>query len=807
MEEQQRIVAICQYGGEFVNNSDGSMTYSGGEAHALEVAHGMSFDAFKFELTSVFNVDVNNMSIKYFLPGNTKTLITVSNNKDLARMIDFTSNVLTAEVYIINKVENRMIVADSGTSNIGTAANAQDGKRKRITKTYVNVFQPGDPNVIPSASGNIGNNLQKQLIENDDHRANADDGFLIPFVTPTASLDDSRQRIMNIDMVDESVISRATGNILVDPSTPLFTSLVTTEDVRPINSSSHWDTIISGVGQEFDNAKDFRSQLCNYAIGKGFAYKFVKNESSRVTVRCAEDTCPWRIHASETSNKLKFVIKKMTNVHTCNGGNGQRKATRQWLTKIIKEKLHCSPQCKPKDLVREIYEDFGVNLTYSQVWRGREVAQKELFDSMKETYNQLPWFAEKILETNPNSVALLSASLDTKFRHFFVSFHASLHGFEHGCRPLLFLDRIPLKATNQHKLLVAATVDGNDAVFPVAFAVVEDENYDSWFWFLFQLKCAVTTSRTITFVSNRQKGLDGAILRVFEDNSHHCYCLHHLLEEFKNELRKGPWSSQVKDAMIGDFTRAAQACSIEDFNASIESIRNFSAEAAEWILATKPENWSDAIFKGFRYDHLSSNIVDSFMNWIPAKRESSVVHMFDAIISKLGEVIEERRAACNTWAGPLTPTMEQKLQKEMLKARKLNVLCSSDTVFEVRGNAIFVVNIGSWECTCKRWQISGLPCLHAVAAFIRVEKDVYDYCSRYFRIDCYQLTYSESVRAVPNIESIDFFSGTSSFPPTRRPPGRPRRKRFNPNKINTAIRLCSRCKIAGHNKATCEAFL
>ncbi|XP_074569300.1 uncharacterized protein LOC141825940 isoform X1 [Curcuma longa] len=805
MDEQRRIVAICQYGGEFVNNGDGSMTYSGGEAHALEVAHGMSFDSFKFELSSVFNVDISGMSIKYFLPGNNKTLITVSSDKDLARMIDFTSNVLTAEVYIINKVENRIAVADSGTSNIGAAANAQDGKRKRTIKTRVNVVQPNIPNSISGVAGNIANNLQKQPImtENDDHRINAD-GFLIPIVSPTATMDNSRQRIMNCDIVDE----RATGNILIDPSTPLFTSLVATEDVRPINSGSHWDTIISGVGQEFDNAKDFRSQLCNYAIGKGFAYKFVKNESSRVTVKCAEETCPWRIHASETSSKLKFIIKKMTDVHTCDGGNGQRKATRQWLTKIIKERLHCSPQSKPKDLVREIYEDFGVNLTYSQVWRGREVAQKELYDSMKETYSQLPWFAERILETNPGSVALLSTSLDSKFRRFFVSFHASLHGFEHGCRPLLFLDRIPLKATNQHKLLVAASVDGNDAVFPVAFAVVEDEHYDSWSWFLVQLKYAITTSRTITFVSNRQKGLDEAIPRVFEDNSHHSYCLHHLLEEFKNELRKSPWSSQVKDAMIGDFTRAAQACSIEDFNASIESIRNVSPEAAEWILASKPENWSDAIFKGFRYDHFSSNIVDSFINWVPAKRELSVVHMFDAIIGKLGEIIEERRAAYNTWAGPLTPVMEQKLQKEMVKARKLNVLCSSDTVFEVRGNAIFVVNIGSWECTCKRWQISGLPCLHAIAAFNRVEKNVYDYCLRYFRIECYQLAYSESIHAIPNIESIDFFSGASSYPPpTRRPPGRPRRKRFNPNKITTALRLCSRCKIAGHNKATCEAFL
>jgi hypothetical protein len=55
-----------------------------------------------------------------------------------------------------------------------------------------------------------------------------------------------------------------------------------------------------------------------------------------------------------------------------------------------------------------------------------------------------------------------------------------------------------------------------------------------------------------------------------------------------------------------------------------------------------------------------------------------------------------------------------------MKAGKMTVLCSSETVFEVRGNAIFVVNLANWECTCRRWQLSGLPCLNAVAVFNRI---------------------------------------------------------------------------------------
>ena len=572
-----------------------------------------------------------------------------------------------------------------------------------------------------------------------------------------------------------------------------------------------WDDIIKEVGQEFDNVKDFRAQLCKYAIVKGFVYRFIKNETTRVTVKCAaEGGCTWRLHASESSRNKKFVIKKMTDEHTCGGGSGggQRRATRQWLTTIIKEKLHQNPTFKPKDLVKELYEEYGVTLTYSQVWRGKEVAQKELYHAIRETHSHLPLYCQRLEETNPGSISVLSPVLDTKFRRFFVTFHACLHGFVNGCRPLLFLDKVPLKATNEFRLLVAAAVDADDGVFPVAFNVVEDENYDSWGWFLMQLKMALEIHNypchDITFLSSGQKGLDAAVSQVFED-SQHAFCLHHIMEEFKGELRKGPWSQQIREGMVEDFTRAAQACNSKDFNVSIESIRNISSEAADWIIARKPEHWSDAFFKGCRYDHFSLNVVDAFNNWIPSNKESSIVLMIDSLRMKIKEVIESRREACNAWEGPLTPTMEYKVQDEMLKAFKMNVLCSSKTIFEVRGNGIFVVNLAVRECTCKRWQLSGLPCMHAVAVFNRLGRSFYDYCLKFLRKDYYQLTYSGTIFPIPDMDCFDFSAGANEIPPPKqRTSEKPRRKRSNPNKTSTLIRLCSRCKQTGHNKATCE---
>ncbi|CAD6252595.1 unnamed protein product [Miscanthus lutarioriparius] len=690
------VVAICQYGGEFTSGTSGNLIYRGGEAHAVDVTRDSSLEGFKDELCKVFHVDVTDMSLK--------SIVTHSG-------------------------------ATSGSVASGDKRKRPTSKNKVIRSSKPATSAPGD------AVQAITDNLE---FGND-----------IAFTTTAggASFTSDILDQQKLALVDN--IPREAVSLFDDAFNPYVGSEIIHEPPQgPNNPIVLWDDIIKGVGQEFDNVKDFRAQLCNYAIGKGFVYRFIKNETTRVTVKCAaEGGCTWRLHASESSRNKKFVIKRMTDGHTCGGGSGegQRRATRQWLTTIIKEKLHDNPKFKPKELVKELFEEYGVTLTYSQVWRGKEVAEKEIYHAIRETRDQLPWYCQRLEETNPGSISVLSPEVDMKSRHFFVAFHACLHGFVNGCRPLLFLDKVPLKATNEYKLLVAAAIDADDGVFPLAFNVVEDENYDSWVWFLMHLKIVLQTHNYpcngMAFLSNGQMGLDAAV-------SH----------EFEGELRKGPWSQQIREGMVEDFTRAAQACNIEDFNASIESIRNISSEAADWIIASKPEHWSDAIFRGCRYDHFSLNIADAFNNWIPTKKESSIVLMVDSLRVKIKEVIESRLEACKAWEGPLTPTMEYKVQDEMLKAGKMTVLCSSETVFEVRGNAIFVVNLGNWECTCRRWQLSGLPCMHAIAVFNRLGRSFYDYCPKFFRIESYHLTYSGIIFPIPDMDSVDFGAGANLLP-------------------------------------------
>ena len=68
----------------------------------------------------------------------------------------------------------------------------------------------------------------------------------------------------------------------------------------------------------------------------------------------------------------------------------------------------------------------------------------------------------------------------------YIRYNAQKVGFLGGCRPIIGLDGCYLKGRFEGQILAVTARDANDNIFLVAFAVVEQENKDSWVWFLQQ---------------------------------------------------------------------------------------------------------------------------------------------------------------------------------------------------------------------------------------------------------------------------------------------------------------------------------
>ena len=85
------------------------------------------------------------------------------------------------------------------------------------------------------------------------------------------------------------------------------------------------------------------------------------------------------------------------------------------------------------------------------------------------------------------------------------------------CLPVLCIDGTFLTGRYKGTILKAIGVDCNKQVVPIAFAFVENENTESWYWFLERVKIHVVAGRPdVCLISDRHAGLLAAIRQLHE---------------------------------------------------------------------------------------------------------------------------------------------------------------------------------------------------------------------------------------------------------------------------------------------------
>ncbi|XP_021689595.2 uncharacterized protein LOC110671431 [Hevea brasiliensis] len=634
---RKKLILICQSGGEFVTRDDECLSYTGGEAHALDINHETMFDGIKLKMAKICNLEYKSVSVKYFLLGNRQALFTLANDKDLKRMYDFHGDLITADVFVLGREGfNHEDLPMHASRPYGTKL------AETVLATMASQDAAGTPSVAPAgdatAYSSVILDMSATPADNVKKRRRTASWKVGAGGLAIVAVADNIEETRKIEVEQQLKLSDVPWqDISHYPS-----GGINSNDVSLEKMVASWKDGIIGVGQEFKNVVEFRDALQKYAIAHRFVYRLKKNDTSRASGVCVAEGCSWSIHASWVPSAGVFRIKKMNKAHAC-GGESWKAAhpAKSWL------------------------------LNYTQVWRGIEEAREQLQGSYKKAYTQLPWFCHKMVEANPGSFVNLSIDGDSKFQRLFVSFHASIHATE---------------------------LDGDNGAFPVAFAIVDIENENDWHWFLEQLRFAISTLQSITFVSDKEKGLMESVLEIFE-NAYHGYSIYLLLDNLRRNLR-GPFIGDGRAALPAIFLAAAHTI--------------------------EPEYWTNALFKGKPYDQVTVNISESYTNWIEEVRELPMILKVEVLRCKMMESMHKREMDSNGWTTKLTPSKEKKLQEETLKARPFKLLFSSDTLFEVRDDSINVVDIVKRDCTCLEWKMTGLPCSHATAVFNRIGRSVYD---------------------------------------------------------------------------------
>ncbi|KAK9993015.1 hypothetical protein SO802_022718 [Lithocarpus litseifolius] len=206
-------------------------------------------------------------------------------------------------------------------------------------------------------------------------------------------------------------------------------------------------------------------------------------------------------------------------------------------------------------------QKISVDLSISQVYRSRKTARGLITGNEEAQYGLLRDYAKMIRRTDVGSKVILQIEMENedaepKFKRIYIRYNAQKVSFLGGYRPFVGLDGCHLKGKFVGQLLSATAKDGNDNIFPVAMAVVEQKNKDNWIWFLEQFIDDIgrLEELNLVFISDKQKGLLPAIETLFP-TIEHGYCVKHIYNNFKvnhkgMELKSVLWRDKPNLSML-----------------------------------------------------------------------------------------------------------------------------------------------------------------------------------------------------------------------------------------------------------------
>ncbi|XP_062100040.1 uncharacterized protein LOC133805910 [Humulus lupulus] len=206
---------------------------------------------------------------------------------------------------------------------------------------------------------------------------------------------------------------------------------------------------------------------------------------------------------------------------------------------------------------------------------------------------------------------------------------------------------------------------------------------------------------------------------------------------------------------------------------------------------------------------MTTGIAESWNNVIAEARGWPITCLMEFMRHTLQKWFFERRTVASAATGPLATEVEADLRKLADKPTTSFPFPSNQyeiTVFD--GDLDGDVDLRRKTCSCKRFDLTGLPCEHALAGARDRGISPYSLCSRFYTVEAWLSSYGGSVYTLGNEESWvipnDIGSMMIAPPLVKQKAGRPKKKRrLSKGEKNRKQHRCSRCSVLGHNRVTC----
>ncbi|WMV07235.1 hypothetical protein MTR67_000620 [Solanum verrucosum] len=295
---------------------------------------------------------------------------------------------------------------------------------------------------------------------------------------------------------------------------------------------------------------------------------------------------------------------------------------------------------------------------------------------------------------------------------------------------------------------------------PIVWAVVDKETKHSWSFFINYLKedLQLGTGQGLTVMLDMQKGLQAAVGELLP-NAEVRMCARHIWSNWSKRWRG--------EKMRKQFWRCSKATFKVKYSEELYKMSRLGNEINDDLLHYPQVSWVRAFFQEHsKCDAVENNIL----------------------------MLEENKE----------------------KSRACKVLWNADVGFEIgEGQYRHTVNLTNRVCSCRTWQLRGIPCQHAISVLYHIEQEPEPLVEHWYRKDTFLKAYSHFIQPISNMKMWSETNNPRIEPPkpkqmSGRPPRNRRKSKDEPRKkygkmSKQGLKItCSKCRQQGHNKKYCK---
>ncbi|KAL0305797.1 UNVERIFIED_CONTAM: hypothetical protein Sradi_5997000 [Sesamum radiatum] len=185
-------------------------------------------------------------------------------------------------------------------------------------------------------------------------------------------------------------------------------------------------------------------------------------------------------YVTESSKtKWKVLCKHSTEEQWCRWEvrGGYKPKIRRW---AITQTREMQPSYGIKHVIQNVKDQTGYDVPYQKAWYSLKMAREIVYGTWESSVQKLPAYLGAIQKYNPGTIVewkhkgFQASTGKYVMGYVFWAFKPCIDGFQF-CRNVISVDGTHLYTKYKYKLLIAAAMDGNQQVLPLAFAVVDEE--------------------------------------------------------------------------------------------------------------------------------------------------------------------------------------------------------------------------------------------------------------------------------------------------------------------------------------------